>query len=383
MKKILSDILIVVLVLCTIFSADRYVSASEMPEVLTGNAKEQAGKSVQIPVQIKNNPGITAFRLVIEYDAVILKLTDVEFKEAAEGFNTGTSQSYDSPYSISGYNSSTDINNNGTVAIFTFEIRGSAEPGRYPISLSYDADDVFNIKGESIYFEVEEGYVEVLSDNVSTSVPSDGPSKDAPSGGNTHEPNNTSGPVSTQKPDNTEMSTTTPTPAVTIQPSDNTYAGGNVFGQIPESAPAAPVKDNVSINTLNTGDRILYGNIYYKITDSQKKTAEAAGLKANVKKVVIPAVITVAGETYKVTSVAANAFKGKKLKEVIIGKNVAFVGEKAFLKCSSLKKVVIKSLKLRSIGKNTFKKISRKAVIKVPKKKVKKYKSMLKIRQVK
>ena len=74
-------------------------------------------------------------------------------------------------------------------------------------------------------------------------------------------------------------------------------------------------------------------------------------------------------------------------KKVVVAKKVKYKGKiyiitkikkKAFYKKKKVKKVIIKSLKLKKIGKFAFAKISKKAVIKVPKKKFKKYKKLLK-----
>ena len=74
-------------------------------------------------------------------------------------------------------------------------------------------------------------------------------------------------------------------------------------------------------------------------------------------------------------------------KKVVVAKKVKYKGKiyiitkikkKAFYKKKNIKKVIIKSLKLKKIGKFAFAKISKKAVIKVPKKKFKKYKKLLK-----
>lgn len=95
----------------------------------------------------------------------------------------------------------------------------------------------------------------------------------------------------------------------------------------------------------------------------------------------IPATVTIDGKTYKVTAVAANAFKGnKKLKTVTIGKNVKSIGKNCFYGCKNLKKIVVKttSLSKKSVGSRAFKSIYSKATIKVPKSKLKAYKKILK-----
>ena len=100
-----------------------------------------------------------------------------------------------------------------------------------------------------------------------------------------------------------------------------------------------------------------------------------------MKKVSIPATITVKGVKYKVTAVSKNAFKNnKKVKQVTIDKNVKNIGKNAFYGCKNLKKVIIKTTKLtkKTVGKNAFKGIHKKATIKVPKKKLNAYKKLLK-----
>jgi hypothetical protein len=80
-----------------------------------------------------------------------------------------------------------------------------------------------------------------------------------------------------------------------------------------------------------------------------------------------------------VTAIANSAFKNnKKLTSVVIGKNVVSVGKEAFKGCTKLKKLTVKSVGLKKVGKNALKGINKKAVIKVPKKKLKTYKKIFK-----
>ena len=167
----------------------------------------------------------------------------------------------------------------------------------------------------------------------------------------------------------------------------------------------------------------------YKVTvsDAQDGTVEYIGTNSETaSNIVIPSTITVDGITYKVTSIADNAFKNnKKLKKVTIGNNIITIGkkafygctrlktvamgknvktikDKAFYKCSALTKITIPS-KVTKIGKQAFygckkltkitikttkltsKKVGSKAFkgtpkhtkVKVPKSKMKAYKSLL------
>ena len=93
----------------------------------------------------------------------------------------------------------------------------------------------------------------------------------------------------------------------------------------------------------------------------------------------IAATVKYDGVVYKVTSVGARAFKKyKKLKKATIGKHITSIGKQAFYGDKKLKKITVKSAKIKKIAAKAFKGIHKKATIKVPKKKNKKYKKMLK-----
>ena len=133
------------------------------------------------------------------------------------------------------------------------------------------------------------------------------------------------------------------------------------------------------------GTKYTVAGCQYKVT---KAGAEVSLIKTNkkAKRVTIPAVIKVNGVTYKVTSIGAKAFNGsKKLSKVTVGTNIKKISNNAFFKCKSLKTVTIKSVLLtkKTASKRAFKGISRKMVIKVPKKMKKVYVKIFKGLKVK
>lgn len=154
---------------------------------------------------------------------------------------------------------------------------------------------------------------------------------------------------------------------------------------------------------VKEGETFTSGNFEYRVTSVAAGTVEVVKLKnAKLTKLKIGNKVSLSGKTYKVTGIAASAFKGnKKITSVVIGNNVASIGNSAFANCASLKKVtvkgnslktigakafsgckkltsiVIKSKVLKKAGKNAFKNINAKAVIKVPKAKYKAYVKVL------
>ena len=80
-----------------------------------------------------------------------------------------------------------------------------------------------------------------------------------------------------------------------------------------------------------------------------------------------------------VTSIGNGAFKNcSKLRKVTIPVKVKSIGKDAFRNSKNLKSVVIRGTALKSVGKNAFKGVDRRAVVKVPKKKLKAYQKLLK-----
>ena len=133
------------------------------------------------------------------------------------------------------------------------------------------------------------------------------------------------------------------------------------------------------------GTRYTVSGSTYKVT---KAGAEVMVYKTSkvARSVIIPATIKAKGITYKVTSIGAKAFNSnKKLKKVTIGANIKKISNNAFFKCKSLKIVTIKSVLLtkKTASKRAFKGISRKMVIKVPKKMKKAYVKIFKRLKVK
>ena len=121
----------------------------------------------------------------------------------------------------------------------------------------------------------------------------------------------------------------------------------------------------------------------YKVTGSN--TVEYTKAGSNKAKVTIPSTVTYQGRKYQVTSIGAKAFKNnKKLKKVVIPSTVRKIGKQAFINCKKLKSITIKTNKLnaKAIGSKAFKGINAKATIKVPKKKLKLYKKILRAKGV-
>lgn len=168
------------------------------------------------------------------------------------------------------------------------------------------------------------------------------------------------------------------------------HSGGSLFsgsdtpptisgGSTNPTNPSTPSK-------IKEGSILTKGKTKYTVTDPKKKTVAYKQFKdPKATKLTIPDTVKIGGKTYKVTSIAAEAFKGnKKLKKVTIGKNIQSIGKEAFYGCRKLSSITIKTTKLKSktVGAKAFKGIAAKAKIKVPKSKKVSYKKLLKAKGI-
>lgn len=125
----------------------------------------------------------------------------------------------------------------------------------------------------------------------------------------------------------------------------------------PSAVPTSDSRQNTNNTTasVQNGKTYTVGKNKYKVLSTAKKQVSFAGLKnKKSRSASIPSVITLGGTKYTVTEIS----------------------KKAFLNCKKLKTIQIRSTKLKKIGANAFTGISAKTKIKVPKSKIKKYKTL-------
>lgn len=274
-----------------------------------------------------------------------------------------------------------------------------SEPEKVPVVGTTQADWVFRPARNSIYKEMTgtTAVTVVNAPNVPTSTPSSTPSSTPagtpsstptgnPSSTPAGTPSSTPAGIPSSTPTGTPDSTPSSTPGNTSDTTSNDTQG-NTFGNVPGDT-SENTSDSIpesSSNRLKKGMKFTGPDgAVYKILSVKKnnQTVMYYAAKKNAKgKVSVPATVKYQGVTFKVVSIRAKAFANrKKVQKVTIGKNVASIGKKAFYNCKKLKKVTMKTTKKikKKVGKAAFKKTAKKIVFKLPAKKYKVYKKLLK-----
>ena len=146
---------------------------SQTAEVNITNAKAKIGSTVDISINIVNNPGIVSAKMQINYDTNALTLKKVT--DAGILGSTAHSPALTSPYTLYWNNGSARENYtvNGQIATLTFEINSNAIKGIYPISIDFTDDDILDVDMNSVSFEPSDGFIEI-TDAIIGDMNSDG-----------------------------------------------------------------------------------------------------------------------------------------------------------------------------------------------------------------
>lgn len=131
---------------------------------------------------------------------------------------------------------------------------------------------------------------------------------------------------------------------VTVKKAPEPASDGSGSGSSGTSGSADETVSKVTVDKVSTGTTVGIAAGTIKVTSVKNNTADFT--KANNKKTItVPDIVKINGKSYKVTQISANAFKGKNIRTVTIGKNVKKIKQNAF-KGSKVTKLIIKTKKL-------------------------------------
>ncbi len=132
------------------------------PVIVISNTKINPGKTATVNISLKNNPGIASMRLEVSFDSDVLTLTDVKFNREMGGQYMLPS-SYDSPVVLN-WVGTANAEGDFVFATLTFKVSESVSVGTVTnISVSYNAEDVYDITETNVNFYTEGGALTVLN----------------------------------------------------------------------------------------------------------------------------------------------------------------------------------------------------------------------------
>ena len=164
MKKRISRVLaffLALLLMVNICPLSVFAEGEQLTATVS-SASVSVGATFDVNVSLKNNPGISAFKILLEYDETILTLNSVTYNTAMGGTPVSP-QKLQSPVTLFWYSGLTDVNYNGTFATLSFTVSDTlTQNTTTTISATFDADDITNTNSDTVPMTVESGMVSVL-----------------------------------------------------------------------------------------------------------------------------------------------------------------------------------------------------------------------------
>lgn len=158
--RLAPSILAIVLLLNLLLSGTAFATESA-PTFEVGAGQGHQGEEIEIPIYVKNNPGISSIRITVSFDSDRLELTGANINGSWPG-QSSQSPDMGNPYILNWINGTSEYAVADSVfATLTFAIHDNAMPGIANICITYDPDDVYNLIYENIGFSVQNGKIVV------------------------------------------------------------------------------------------------------------------------------------------------------------------------------------------------------------------------------
>ena len=163
MKKILnkpiSFLLAVILLFSSIGIAPTVLAVGATTEIKFGEAEGKVGDEVTVPVTISNNPGISTFFFVVEYDMKGLTFVSADEGEIlTSGTFTPVNDSVNGELSLAWFTVDGDIAEDGVLMNLTFKISESAK-GDFELMVRYLPQDIADATYTQIDCNVTNGKI--------------------------------------------------------------------------------------------------------------------------------------------------------------------------------------------------------------------------------
>lgn len=145
-------------------ATDSERSPSFEGKFIVSNESASPGEEVKVVVSVKDNPGILGMTLSVNYYTDILTLTNAESGEAVKDVLTFTKPGdyqNNCRFLWDGMELSDDQVKDGDVLVLTFKVKDDAEPGDYPILLSYEKDAIVDRNLNVVELKIVDGGVTI------------------------------------------------------------------------------------------------------------------------------------------------------------------------------------------------------------------------------
>lgn len=160
-KKIVAFLL--TLVICigllpmSVFAEELTMLAFEVDSLTT-----TVGKTVQVKISLKNNPGVASVKILVNFDKSLV-LTDVKYNPNMGGQSMNPS-TLDSPVTLIWVNPFGEFEEDATFATLTFTVPSNVDDTYVAnINVTFDENDIYNLNEDNIPCKVNNGSITIYA----------------------------------------------------------------------------------------------------------------------------------------------------------------------------------------------------------------------------
>ena len=161
MKRIISFLMALVVLVTSIGFQGAEASAASNPQIYSENMEAEAGKVISVPIYISGNQGIMGFTIYISYDKEAFTPIEVTSSEllSAGIINDSIETSKTNTFQVT-WAGSSDMLSDGILFHVSFRVAEEAR-GDYSLGVSYDQPDTFNESWEDVALDCKDVAVSV------------------------------------------------------------------------------------------------------------------------------------------------------------------------------------------------------------------------------
>ena len=145
---------------------------SNAPAISIDKVTSSAGKTVEVNIALKNNPGIASMKLKVSYDEAVLSLQNIRYNSSIGG-QSQQPQTMASPVTLNWYNGGANSEGDFVYATLVFLVKDTALAGISSITATYDPEDVYNLDYTNVDFAVQNGQITIV-DHIPGDISGDG-----------------------------------------------------------------------------------------------------------------------------------------------------------------------------------------------------------------
>ena len=134
------------------------------PTFSVSSATAKPGDTVELTVDISNNPGITSMMVGISYNNKYLSLASEPTFTGMFGEELGSGDLKMIPFNLYLSDDIVNVSENGVFATILFKVAEDAPSGEYVIDVSYKPGNVYDANLENVFFETVAGKITVEGD---------------------------------------------------------------------------------------------------------------------------------------------------------------------------------------------------------------------------